>query len=126
MSKKQETTTPGAVISDLRNDFGLLSDEAKAEVMKAQIAEGEKTRRTQIEQEEQTRRNLHNTEGFHIVRGFFIIFLLCVVAGSTCVGYHKIDLEDARVRAAHPAPPPPPPPPTPVIVVQPDAGAPGR
>jgi len=37
-----------------------------------------------------------------VVRGMFIVFLLAIVAGATCVGYHKVDLDDARIRAASP------------------------
>lgn len=118
------------VPDDMRADFNMLSDEAKAGVLRAQIEEHEKTERDRIEQQEQTRRNLHDKDGYHVVRALFVIFLLCVVGGLTCVGTKRIELEDLRIRdlaaknAPHPPapPPPPPPPPVPVILVQPDGG----
>ncbi len=97
MSDQQE------VISNLRAEFNLLSDEAKADVIKTQIIEHEQTERARIEQTEQTRRNLHDEDGYHVVRGMFVVFLFFIVAGATCVGYRKVDLDNARIRAATPA-----------------------
>ena len=74
--------------------FGLLSDEAKADVMKVQIAEHEKTRRTEVEQQEQTRRNRESNADFHFDRGMFIAVLGLVVLGSTCVAYNKVIKSD--------------------------------
>jgi hypothetical protein len=96
----------------LRADwFGQLSDESKADVIKVKIAEEEKTARSRIENEHRTKQNLIQTDGYHVVRFTFVVFLLAIVYGASCVAYRKIEL-DHGVDVPHvssPAIPHPPP-----------------
>lgn len=96
--------------SDFEGWLGLLGDKERADVLKTRITEIEKTRRVELEQSGSNRRNLIATEGYHVVRGFFVFFLLACVAGGTCVGYHSVvgPQELARERMKREFPPLPP------------------
>lgn len=80
--------------------LGLLSDEARADVLKVQIAECEKTKRTRIESERAVKCNLHSDGSYHFVRGLFVVVLGLIVLGTTCVSYHHLEIE--AVKAGRP------------------------
>lgn len=60
--------------------YELLSDEKKAEILKAKI-----------EQKEQTKRALISTEGHWWVRGLSALFLAVVIIVALALGWHYID-----------------------------------
>ncbi len=76
--------------SDVDGWLGLLGDKERADVLKTRITEVEKTRRHAVEQNAASRRHLHATEGYHFVRGFFVVVLGILVVGASCVSYHAI------------------------------------
>lgn len=91
--------------------FGLLSDAAKAEVMKAQITESALTERHRITEQATTDRERiqsdrsvkhesYNNESYNWVRFAFILLLAACVAGATCVEYHKIELKSQSTPAS--------------------------
>ncbi len=71
-----------------------MSDEQRADVIKTQIAEEEKTRRLRIEQEEESRRADIATDGYHGFRIGAICALVCAIAAGTCVGYRAVEAHD--------------------------------
>lgn len=68
---------------DMDRWFKILTDEQRAEIMKTQIIEGEKTKRQAIEADSLYKRS----DNYSIVRAIFIIFLILTVACATCVGH---------------------------------------
>ncbi len=73
--------------------LNMLSDEQRAEVMKTQIAESEKTRRFELAQSGSTRRSLIACDGYHAVRvilamAFFVGVIILAVPHGCC---DKID-----------------------------------
>lgn len=71
--------------------LGLLDDKERAEVLKVQIAEREKTERIRIERASEIQQRLHQTEGYHFVRGLWAFAAVCAIAASTCVGYKTVE-----------------------------------
>lgn len=85
-------TTKKNANDDVDGWMGLLGDADRADVIKVGIAEREKTARALNEETARTQRELIATEGYHVVRGLFVIMLLAAVGGGTCVGYHVVEL----------------------------------
>lgn len=77
-----------------------MSDEQRADVIKTQIAEEEKTRRMRIEQEEQSRRADIATDGFQAYRVVAVLAVVCAIAAATCVGYRAVEAHDTRGQTA--------------------------
>lgn len=69
-----------------------MSDEQRADVIKTQITEEEKTRRVELEQEGESRRADIATDGYHGYRIAAVLAIMCAIAGSTCVGYHALEV----------------------------------
>lgn len=65
--------------------FGLLSDEAKADVIKTRIKEEEQTKRILVEEKEKSQRNLYDSDGYHTVRiALSIGLILFIITASLC------------------------------------------
>ena len=87
--KKQTNDDDQLHINEWMN---LLDDVNRAEVLKVHIVEKEKTARERIQQEADVKNRLHATEGYHIVRGLFVLFLLVASCAATCVVDHVYEL----------------------------------
>lgn len=80
---------------DMDRWFKILSDEQRAEIMKAQIIEGEKTKRQMIESESLYK----HSDNYALIRVIFIIFLFLTVACATCVSERYMELQKNPTRA---------------------------
>lgn len=86
-----------------REWFGLLPDAERAEVLKVQITEREKTRRALADAGVQRHHQLVGNEGFYWVRGLALGVVLVAVMCATCVGYQYVNVALAPARPS-PAP----------------------
>ena len=73
----------------------LLSDESRADVMKVQIAETEATKRKQFEEECKKTREREGRDGHWVVKGLWACVALALIASMTCVGYRKVEADQA-------------------------------
>ena len=85
----------------LADNLGMLTDEVRGDVLKTVVVETEKTKRFNLEQQEQTRRNRENNDGFHAVRGAVVVTATIVIIVVAVCSYcaHKNEVE-ARVKIA--------------------------
>ncbi len=88
MSDKQSKQS-----DQLDNWMALLTDDKeRAGVIRAQIEANAQTERVRVEQVEQSRRADIATDGFQGFRIVAVFAIIAAIAGSTCVGYHAIEL----------------------------------
>src|SRR5271166_285691 len=91
---------------------GVTDDTAKVDYLKARVAAEAATEQKRIEELEETRRANIQTDGYHIVRGFWVMAVLAAIGMGTCLGYKHIDskktIELERIQAEHPRPAAPP------------------